>query len=108
EDLILLGLILLELGLVLVTPALIGFVARAGRWLPLAPRLALRGAARNRSAAAPAISAVMAAVAGAVAVGVYAAGSDQQAVDRYQPSLPPGHLGVLAYLNADSGSALVE
>ena len=60
-----------ELGLVLCTPSLVGLIARIGRILPLAPRIALRDAARNRAAAAPAISAVMAAVAGSVALGLY-------------------------------------
>lgn len=94
ETLILLGIIVGELGLVMVTPALVGFVARAGRWLPLAPRLALRDTARNRSSAAPAISAVMAAVAGAVAVGVFVSGNQRQQVENYQPSLPMGHVGI--------------
>ena len=65
------GSIIGELGLVLCTPALVGLIARIGRILPLAPRIALRDAARNRAAAAPAISAVMAAVAGSVALGLY-------------------------------------
>jgi len=64
------GLVIGELGLVLCTPAMVGLVARVGRLLPLAPRIALRDAARNRAAAAPAISAVMAAVAGTVALGM--------------------------------------
>src|SRR5262249_19773223 len=54
----LVGLILGELGLTLCTPAIVGLVARVGRILPVAPRVALRDAARNRAAAAPAISAV--------------------------------------------------
>jgi putative ABC transport system permease protein len=37
-----------------------------GRWVPLAPRIALRDASRNRTAAAPAVSAVMAAVVGSL------------------------------------------
>src|SRR5690606_31165260 len=41
------GIIVGELGLVLCTPALVGFVARIGRILPLAARIALRDAARN-------------------------------------------------------------
>jgi putative ABC transport system permease protein len=65
------GLVIGELGLVLCTPALVGLVARVGRLVPLAPRIALRDAARNRAAAAPAISAVMAAVAGSVALGMF-------------------------------------
>ena len=47
-----------------------GLLARLGRWLPLAPRIALRDTSRNRTAAAPAISAVMAAVIGSLAAGV--------------------------------------
>jgi putative ABC transport system permease protein len=67
---ILAGLAVAELGLVLATPALVGLLARVGRWLPLAPRIALRDTSRNRTAAAPAISAVMAAVVGSIAAGV--------------------------------------
>ncbi len=47
------GLVVGELGLVFCTPALVGLVARIGRLLPLAPRVALRDAARNRASAAP-------------------------------------------------------
>jgi putative ABC transport system permease protein len=71
SDIMLVGLIVGELGLVLCTPAVVGLIARIGRILPVAPRIALRDAARNRAAAAPAISAVMAAVAGSVALGLY-------------------------------------
>jgi putative ABC transport system permease protein len=72
------GLVLGQLGLVLCTPAVIGLAARLGNRLPLAPRMALRDTARNRSAAAPAISAVMAAVAGAVTIGVVWVSFDAQ------------------------------
>jgi putative ABC transport system permease protein len=67
---ILCGVILFELGLVAFTPALVGLVARLGRWMPVALRIALRDTSRNRTAAAPAISAVMAAVVGTIAIGV--------------------------------------
>ncbi|HEV8559850.1 MAG TPA: FtsX-like permease family protein [Actinophytocola sp.] len=67
---ILIGVIVFELGLVACTPALVGLVARLSRWTPLALRIALRDTSRNRTAAAPAISAVMAAVVGTIAVGV--------------------------------------
>lgn len=89
---VLTGLILGELGLVFCTPTLIGLLARAGRLLPLAPRLALRDASRNRSSAAPAISAVMAAVAGSVAIGVYLASADARERTQWQPGLPPGQV----------------
>ncbi|GAA2369351.1 hypothetical protein Cme02nite_62530 [Catellatospora methionotrophica] len=84
------GVVLGELGLVLLTPSLVGLIARAGRWLPLAPRIALRDTARNRGSAAPAISAVMAAVAGAVALGAFVGSDEQQRFDSYEPQMPIG------------------
>ncbi|MEV0809501.1 ABC transporter permease [Micromonospora sp. NPDC050200] len=92
---ILAGLTLGELGLVFATPTLIGLLARAGRALPLAPRIALRDASRNRSSAGPAISAVMAAVAGSVALGVYVASDDARTRAGWQPGVPPGHVMLL-------------
>ncbi|MFU8850579.1 FtsX-like permease family protein [Micromonospora sp. SL1-18] len=89
---VLAGLILGELGLVFCTPTLIGLLARAGRLLPLAPRLALRDASRNRSSAAPAISAVMAAVAGSVALGIYLASDEARQHAQWQSAIPPGHV----------------
>ncbi|MFD8317610.1 FtsX-like permease family protein [Kitasatospora purpeofusca] len=67
-----------ELGMVALTPYLVGLFGRIGRWLPLGPRLALRDSVRHRGRTAPAVAAVMAAVAGSVAVGVYVASSDEQ------------------------------
>ncbi|PWR07893.1 ABC transporter [Micromonospora acroterricola] len=89
---ILTGLILGELGLVCCTPTLIGALARLGRVLPLAPRIALRDASRNRAAAAPAICAVMAAVASSVALGGYLASDGVRDARAYQPMLPTGHV----------------
>ncbi len=85
---ILTGLVLGELGLVLTTPALIGLLSRVGRVLPLAPRIALRDASRNRSSAAPAISAVMAAVAGSVGLGIWLASDTARSEDAWLPLLP--------------------
>ncbi|HEY7174423.1 MAG TPA: ABC transporter permease, partial [Micromonosporaceae bacterium] len=50
------GAAVVEFGLVMCTPALVGAIARFGRFMPLTPRLALRDAARRRSATAPAIA----------------------------------------------------
>jgi putative ABC transport system permease protein len=91
---VLAGLVAGELGLVLCTPALVGLIARAGRVLPLAPRIALRDTARNRAAAAPAISAVMAAVAGSVALGMFTTGDQARTDSMYQPSVPMGYAHV--------------
>ncbi|MDN3238617.1 FtsX-like permease family protein [Glycomyces tritici] len=57
------AIILAQLGLVACTPALLAVMAKLGRWLPLAPRMALREAGRNRGSAAPAIAAVLGVVA---------------------------------------------
>lgn len=102
QSVVLAGLVLGELGLVFCTPTLVGLLARLGRLLPLTPRLALRDASRNRSSAAPAISAVMAAVAGSVALGVYLASDEARNQAAWQPGLPPGN--VLLTRNDPPGS----
>jgi putative ABC transport system permease protein len=91
------GLVVIELGLVLCTPALVGLVARAGRLLPLAPRIALRDTARNRTAAAPAISAVMAAVAGSLAVSVVLLGVTERGRDSYRVLGRPGDVFLVSF-----------
>jgi putative ABC transport system permease protein len=85
------GLVLAELGLVVCTPALVGLIARLGRRLPLAPRIAVRDLARNRSSTAPAISAVMAAVLGAVTIGVFFASDVRRQLDMQVKALPDGY-----------------
>ncbi|MGF1429975.1 FtsX-like permease family protein [Kitasatospora sp. LaBMicrA B282] len=83
------GSMVAELGMVACTPVLVGLFGRLGRLLPLGPRLALRDSVRHRSRTAPAVAAVMAAVAGSVAVGIYIASSDEQGRQAYQPEAPP-------------------
>lgn len=87
---ILTGLAIGEVGLVLCTPAAVGLVARLGRFLPISPRIALRDASRNRTAAAPAISAVMAAVVASLAAGVLLVASAARAHDAYRSITPIG------------------
>ncbi|MGW0426236.1 FtsX-like permease family protein [Streptomyces sp. NPDC002990] len=89
-----------ELGIVALTPMLVGLFGRLGRWLPLSPRLALRDAVRNRGRTAPAVAAVLAAVAGTVAVATYEHSSDLQSRHEYVADLPHG-TGVL---NAEDGA----
>ncbi|MEV7416016.1 ABC transporter permease [Streptomyces sp. NPDC089919] len=79
---------LAELGVVALTPVLVGLFGRTGRWLPLSPRLALRDAVRNRGRTAPAVAAVLAAVAGTVAVATYAESSDAESRHAYVAQLP--------------------
>lgn len=88
------GAALAEFGLVMMTPAIIGAFGRLGRWLPLAPRLALRDAVRNRGRTAPAVAAVLAAVAGSVAVATYSASSAQEERQAYIAQLPRGEVAV--------------
>ncbi|MEW1637837.1 ABC transporter permease [Streptomyces sp. NPDC093801] len=84
------GSALAELGVVALTPVLVGLFGRLGRWLPLSPRLALRDAVRNRGRTAPAVAAVLAAVAGTVAVSTYQHSRDVQARHEYVAELPAG------------------
>jgi putative ABC transport system permease protein len=94
SELILFGLVVVELGLVLSTSAIVGLVTRLARWLPLAPRIALRDTSRNRTAAAPAISAVMAAVIGSLAVGVVFAATVERDKLAYRSLDRPGDVTV--------------
>ncbi|MBV2152117.1 FtsX-like permease family protein [Kitasatospora sp. SUK 42] len=84
------GSALAELGMVALTPYLVGLFGRLGRWLSLGPRLALRDSVRHRGRTAPAVAAVMAAVAGSVAVGVYTSSSEEQYRREYVASGPSG------------------
>ncbi len=72
------GLVIVELALVFFTPSLVGLVARLGRRLPPVARLALRDASRNRTAAAPAIAAVAAAVIGTLTAAIAMISIDQR------------------------------
>nr|WP_260616084.1 FtsX-like permease family protein [Streptomyces sp. WAC05292] len=84
------GSALAELGVVALTPVLVGLFGRTGRWLPLSPRLALRDAVRNRGRTAPAVAAVLAAVAGTVALATYQQSSEAQQRAAYTAQLPAG------------------
>jgi putative ABC transport system permease protein len=68
---ILAGAVVAELGFAICAPSLIGVVGRLGRYVSLAPRLALRDAARHRGRSGPAVAAIMAAVAGSIAVSAF-------------------------------------
>ncbi|MFJ9770023.1 FtsX-like permease family protein [Kitasatospora sp. NPDC101157] len=84
------GSLIAELGMVALTPYLVGLFGKLGRWLSLGPRLALRDSVRHRGRTAPAVAAVMAAVAGSVAVNVYLASYDDQYRREYVAAGPPG------------------
>ncbi|MER7281531.1 FtsX-like permease family protein [Dactylosporangium sp. NPDC000244] len=94
-ELVLLGLVVAELGLVLSTPAVLGAIARLGGGLPPAVRIAVRDAARNRASAAPAVSAVMAAVIGSTALAAYQTSVEARTAAMYVPTLPVGTATVI-------------
>ncbi|MEU9129043.1 FtsX-like permease family protein [Kitasatospora sp. NPDC048540] len=94
-----------ELGMVALTPMLVGLFGRLGRQLPLAPRLALRDAVRHRGRTAPAVAAVMAAVAGSVAVGIYTTSTDEQERQDYRASLPAGAVSLSIGYGPDADPA---
>ncbi|MGB7983126.1 MAG: hypothetical protein WCF36_20270, partial [Candidatus Nanopelagicales bacterium] len=82
--------LLVVLGAVLLAPLAISLLARAARRAPLPGRYALRDMARNQLRTAPAVAAVTAVVAGAVALAI-ASGSDAaQGRAEYVPNGPAG------------------
>ncbi|MFF7455922.1 FtsX-like permease family protein [Kitasatospora sp. NPDC008115] len=96
-----------ELGMVALAPYLVGLFGRIGRWLPLGPRLALRDSVRHRGRTAPAVAAVMAAVAGSVAVGVYVASADEQQRREYVASGPANAVILSSGWGAGSDGSLL-
>ncbi|HJQ44167.1 MAG TPA: hypothetical protein VJ831_13850 [Jatrophihabitantaceae bacterium] len=85
---ILVGVVFTEVGLIVCTPSVLGGAARLARLLPLGPRIALRDAGRNRSAATPAVAAVMASMIGAVGILVGVTSAQDRDKHSYQPTLP--------------------
>jgi putative ABC transport system permease protein len=95
--LILVGAVISELGFVICAPALVGAVGRAARFLPLAPRMALRDAARHRGRTGPAVAAIMAAVAGSIAISTYVVSEVAQERASYQPEARVGQTLLQVY-----------
>ena len=88
------GSALAVIGLVVLSPAIMGFAGRLGGSFPPAARLALRDAARHRARSAPAMAAVLAAVSGSAALLVVVAATDDHDRRSYQAQLPHGTAGV--------------
>ncbi|MEZ0112030.1 putative ABC transport system permease protein [Catenulispora sp. EB89] len=93
-----------ELGLVACTPVLVAWSGKLARALPLTGRLALRDSARNRGRTAPAVAAIMAAVAGATTVAMVINSDDAQQRHYYQSQLRMGQAAA-ALSNNSSGAA---
>lgn len=101
---ILAGAVLTQIGLIVAAPAIVGAVGRLGRWLPLSPRLALRDASRHRARSAPAVAAILTAVAGSVAVTLFVSALSDHDRRNYQPMLGYGQFALNAQSPpADSG-----
>lgn len=90
------GVALIEVGAILCTPAIVAGIASLGRVLPLGPRLALRDSARHSGRTTPAVAAMFAAVAGAVAAGAWFDSSAAQQRASYTPLLLPDQIAVRA------------
>jgi len=91
---VIVGVALVEIGCIMCTPMVVGVLAGAGRLLPLGPRLALRDSARHRGRTTPAVAAMFAAVAGAVAAGTWFVSHDAQQRSLYRPQMLPNQVGV--------------
>ncbi|GAB4007250.1 hypothetical protein GCM10029992_60460 [Glycomyces albus] len=96
------GLAALQIGLVCCTPGLVAAISRLGRRLGLAPRMALREAGRNRGAAAPAVAAIMAVVAGGLAITMFAVVDGNRWDETSMYSTPEGMMEVdVSYWSGD-------
>jgi putative ABC transport system permease protein len=84
------GAVLLIVGLVTASPWFVGLLAPLAPRLPVAGRLAVRDATRNRSRTAPALAAVMATVAGVTALAIGSQSDSTQAQRDYVPLAPLG------------------
>lgn len=93
------AIVLAQLGLVACTPAILAGTARLGRWLPLAPRMALREAGRNRGSAAPAIAAVLGVVAAGTAFAMVITADAVRNEQSYPHDLRQGTLSLSLHNN---------
>ncbi|GAA2849164.1 hypothetical protein GCM10010517_06470 [Streptosporangium fragile] len=95
------GAVLGQLGLVLLTPWLVGAAARLAARLPLPFRMAARDAARNRGRTAPAVAAVLAATAAFAALGVVTSSQLAYHRETYVPRYMTGSTVVDARVNPE-------
>jgi putative ABC transport system permease protein len=93
-SIVLIGAVVGEIGVVMMTSLLVGLVGRFARWLPLGPRLALRDAVRNRTRTAPVVAAIMAAVAGAFAMSMFVSTYEVNDREQYTSEYPKGFVSV--------------
>lgn len=89
------GIAVSELGVVACTPLLVALTGKLGRLLPLTGRMALRDSARNRGRTAPAVAAILAAVAGSTAVATLLTTDDARGRAQYHSTLRPGQVALM-------------
>ncbi|MGC5010997.1 FtsX-like permease family protein [Streptosporangium sp. DT93] len=87
---LLVSVLLGQLGMVLLTPWLVGVVARTAGRLPLPFRMAARDAARNRGRTAPAVTAVLVATTIFAATAVMVSSQSARARETYTPAYVTG------------------
>ncbi|MEN0129111.1 MAG: FtsX-like permease family protein, partial [Brevundimonas sp.] len=80
------GILVLQIGIVAASGALISLVGRLAPRAGVAGRLAMRDAARQRGRTAPAVAAVIAAIAGVVAGGIYVQSAQDYEAAKYSPN----------------------
>ena len=96
------------LGAVALMPMLLVGVARLLGRSPLVVRYALRDGLRHRTRTVPAIGAVMATVAGVVALGIANSSAEAAGEAAYQPQAPLGHGSIRVWSDTPDGSTLAE
>ena len=101
------GIAVIEIGGILCTPAVIAGLAKLGRLLPLGPRLALRDSARHSARTTPAVAAMFAAVAGAVAAGAWFDSTLAQGRASYTPALISTQVGIANVAGQNQASQIV-
>ena len=101
------GAVLLVVGVVVATPWLVGLLAPLAARLPVAGRLAVRDATRNRTRTAPAVAAVMATVAGVTTMAIGSASDSAQGRRDYVPQAAMGTASVSAFDADQEGWASV-
>lgn len=102
------GSVLAELGVLCCIPVIVGLLGRLGRRLPLTPRIALRDAARNRGRTAPAVAAVMAAVAGSIAIATYTSSNAAEQEYDFVPNMTPGTVAMMDSGDSDDTADLAR
>jgi putative ABC transport system permease protein len=102
------GAVLGTLGFGACAPWLLEQLERPSRRLPLAPRIALRDAARARSRSAPIVTALLAAFAATVALSAYQASVEASYLAQFQPPVQPEQIQVEGPGASAAGAAIAR